>query len=376
LPVAGRIFTVKAILLSVTFYRNQQKISFTEESQIMKTMVMLIAFWFMLTAVGTSGQASRHGYYVGKIGENLLVQMYFEIAAEGIEGSYYYESTGRPIQLTGKMGQDNAITLTEKDDKGAVTGRFEGRLAESDNVFTGQWLSPDNQKTLPFTLKKVAEYLTKTEKIAQKGMNAEVEGSYPKFIGSNALASAINRAAQQSVQKACDEFIQESGKTFKDESPDKDSLFMFQWHRGIHYSIVYYSEKLVSMLITFDEYTGGAHPNYYFSSETYWLQGENAVKAELKDLFKSDSAYVKTLSDYCMENLRKQEAGFIVDGTIKSLSADDFKVFTIEPKSIRFAFSPYHVGPYVQGDFSCRAPFKVVKNLINPNGPLASLIKD
>jgi hypothetical protein len=84
---------------------------------------------------------------------------------------------------------------------------------------------------------------------------------------------------------------------------------------------------------------------------------------------------MKVLSDYCIRDLRKQQAGWVLNGEPKELKADDLSAFVISPRGITFAFDPYAVGPYAEGSYFVVVGYKDLKGIINPAGPLRQFLK-
>ncbi len=70
------------------------------------------------------------------------------------------------------------------------------------------------------------------------------------------------------------------------------------------FSIPLLSSKYASILFSYYYYTGGAHGNTTTSSYNYDF--ENKKKIELEDLFAENFDYLKFISDYCIEDIRKQ----------------------------------------------------------------------
>jgi len=92
---------------------------------------------------------------------------------------------------------------------------------------------------------------------------------------------------------------------------------------------------------------------------------------KLSNLFKKGSDYMKVLSEYCINELRKKGAGWIVNGEIKTFNEDALSVFALSPRGIQFAFAPYAVGSYAEGTYFVTMDYNNLKSIINPDGPLA-----
>lgn len=95
----------------------------------------------------------------------------------------------------------------------------------------------------------------------------------------------------------------------------------------------------------------------------------------LSDLFTPESNFIKTLSDYCINDLGKQNAGLVVNGELEELKASDLKMFVGSPRGITFTFAPYAVGSYVEGSYFVLVGYGELESIINPKGPLKQFLK-
>ena len=121
-------------------------------------------------------------------------------------------------------------------------------------------------------------------------------------------------------------------------------------------------------------YTGGAHGNTFYRAFNLHIVDGTVRETSLGDLFTPGSGYLTPLSDYVLDDLRRQEAYDVAEGMITELTEDDLAVFTLSPSGITFAFAPYHVGPYAQGSFFVTVPLEVVAAYAAGDGPLAALV--
>ena len=66
---------------------------------------------------------------------------------------------------------------------------------------------------------------------------------------------------------------------------------------------------------------------------------------------------------------------WVVTGEVSELQEGDLAAFSLLPKGLRFAFSPYQVGPFVQGSFFVMMPYKALASHIDPEGPLVRFLE-
>ncbi len=309
-------------------------------------------------------------YYIGTVGEINKVQMELIFDSSDINGSYYYDTKGIPLSLSGTINpKDSTVMLSEKGVKGIITGTFRGKINDESSDYArtieGEWSNPKGNKKLPFKLTKVADFVNTT---ASGGPKIESSLLYPKFLYDDSGLTMINTELSKNLKAEQDKFLRESREFFS----TNDSAGSWQEDRS--YSIAYYSDHLVSLTGEVYSYTGGAHGNTYYLSSNYSIKDGKASLIKLSDLFKPGSNYLKALSTYCINDLLVKKAGWIVNGEITSFNEQDLGVFAISPEGIKFAFAPYAVGSYAEGSYFVVVPFREIKRIIDPKGPLSQFM--
>lgn len=317
-----------------------------------------------------SGEESRY-YYIGTIGDNLPVQMELVIDSGDVTGSYMYDRVGIPISLAGDMDKDSSsLTLTERDDEGRKTGTFKGAFRSEGKGFgkylEGEWSKANGLSALHFKLTKVADFVSTN---VNAGDKYEASYMYPSFITDTKASREITERLEKEAASERKKFTDEAETFFSAQESAGE------WQENYSYSVEYYSPELISLSGEVFSYTGGAHGNTLYMSSNYWIKDGKALRLGLSDLFMPKSNYIKVLSDYCIRDLRKQQAGWVLNGELKELKADDLSAFLISPRGITFAFAPYAAGPYVEGSYFVVVGYKDLKGIINPNGPLKQFLK-
>lgn len=321
-------------------------------------------------AQDSEGRESRC-YYVGTIGDNLSVQMDLVIDSGDVTGSYMYDRVGMHISLTGEIDKESStLYLTEQDEKGRKTGAFKGTVRSGGKGFgmyiEGEWSNASGLSTLPFKLTKVADFVSVNVNAANK---YEASYLYPSFISDTKANREITERLAKEAASEKKKFTGEAEEFFGSQESAAE------WQENYSYSIEYYSPELVSLSGEVFSYTGGAHGNTLYMSLNYWIKDGKALLLGLPDLFMPRSNYIKVLSDYCVRDLKKQQAGWVLNGELKAFKADDLGPFLVSPRGITFAFAPYAVGPYVEGSYFVTVGFSELKGIINPGGPLKQFLK-
>jgi len=87
-------------------------------------------------------------------------------------------------------------------------------------------------------------------------------------------------------------------------------------------------------------------------------------------MFAARSDFMSILEPFILTDLRKQDAQWVIDGSVNALSEQDLSVFNISPLGLQFEFEPYLMGPWAQGSFSVLVPYNSLLSLIDKASPL------
>jgi len=204
-------------------------------------------------------------------------------------------------------------------------------------------------------------------KIHQKGTRYEIRTLFPKLAwpARPEVARAFNRASRQPVDKAVTDFRRELA-TSLDDRPDVPWDLVSVW--DTHHK----DSRLVSGVLTFGAFTGGAHPNPWLVSLNFDLKGGRPLS--LAQVFRPGSGYLEALSRLCLRELAGRNAPEA--GTGAAPEAANFQVWTISVRGLSIHFPPYQVAPYSEGVQEVLIPWSEVADLLRPGGlaaPLAGL---
>jgi Protein of unknown function (DUF3298)/Deacetylase PdaC len=341
---------------------------------------------------GGEAPALQTKYFKGSIGTSLDLQMKVVRTGDLLSGSYFYQRIGTRIDLRGNIDKDGSVLLEEFDPAGKQTGLFKGvwTVDAQDGLATisGLWSKPPGDKAFdkktafsvheePIAFSGDAEIVSKPIKETNKKLMYEIDVQYPQLSGGgNPNFEKFNQAARASVTKKIAEFKKDMVAAEADERPEGS----MGSDLNIAYTVALAQDDLAS--IEFDigsYYQGAAHPNSYSEVINYDLKNGKVLK--LSDLFKPGAKYLQALSTYCVADLKKQSKGkdgMLDDSSIASgagPTANNYRSWTITKKGLGINFDPYQVGPYAAGQQFVMVPYSAIKELINPDGPLASFAK-
>jgi hypothetical protein len=227
------------------------------------------------------------------------MELVIQAASGSISGSYYYEKIGRPLELNGNISRDEKITMDETDEQDHKTGTFRGQFARSQQTFERTWSSADRKRVFPFKLTRVAGYVSldakeercwSDESTDANGDFVTREGpcsfsfEYPRFLSTSRALHQINTIMQTRAMNQYNQFIS-AEKNEQEIGKEKNVVKGEEWNVTNAYSIVYYAEDFVSLLVSHNEYAGGIHPLYNFESATFSVKGGNATELKLADFF-------------------------------------------------------------------------------------------
>jgi uncharacterized protein DUF3298/peptidoglycan-N-acetylmuramic acid deacetylase PdaC-like protein len=334
--------------------------------------------------------------FVGTIDNKHAVRMELERKDADLTGSYFYERAGafnsamRTLELKGRIDGDGNVTLSETTySKGnpQKTGEFNGKLdglsANGDLRlrFSGSWTGVKDRKQMPFSLRQLRFDLgglkldERNEKNENKKLRYEIETAAPQLAGAgDARVEKFNQAVTNLVASRAGEFKKAADEMVREEAAAKQETRSPRPPNSldVSYEVTAAGKDFVSVLFSFYEYAGGAHPNTTTESFNYDLNRNAPVM--LADLFTPNSNYLTVISDYCVRELKKLDT---VSGVENGAGPkiENFHSWNITPAGLKITFDPYQVGPYVVGGHEVVIPYSALKPIIKPDGLLAQFSK-
>jgi hypothetical protein len=340
---------------------------------------------------GGNTAAPQTKYFKGSIGSSLDLQMKLVRTGDQLAGSYVYQRIGTRIDLRGTVDKDNNLTLEEFDKSGKQTGLFKGiwQVNANDGLVTlaGNWSKPLNEKGSdkktafsvheePIAFTGDVEVVAKQINETNKKLMYEVSAQYPQLSGgNNPNFEKFNQTARALVTKKVAGFKKDMAPAEGEEPRPEGSMGSTL---NVAYTVVLAQDDLISTKFDVGSYyQGAAHPNSYSDVINYDLK--NGKQLKLSDLFKPGSKYLQTIAGYAIADLKKQakEKG-LIEGEIEngaSALAKNYQSWNITKTGLGITFDAYQVGPYAAGPQFVMVPYSVLKDIINPEGPIAQFAK-
>jgi hypothetical protein len=204
------------------------------------------------------------------------------------------------------------------------------------------------------------------KKITDNTKPFEIDITYPYIEGQD----GFNNFVENIINSEVDSFKQislENDAAVKEIDPESYAQFPRSYSLAISYDKGRLDDNMISAVINIYNFTGGAHGAAYFKAVNWDFRTNKEVK--LADIFSETPDYLQKISDYCIQNLKKQmtQSGAIEmtdDSWIQEGAGpkeENFSIFllsdaNIDNPTITFYFTQYQVAAYAAGDFKVTMP--------------------
>lgn len=142
------------------------------------------------------------------------------------------------------------------------------------------------------------------------------------------------------------------------------------------YTVALSTPRLLSLRFIVREDMNGAHPATSVSTQTYDLATGRAIG--IGDLFSDAAGALAILSEKTRATLKAQlgdayDPTIVNEGTRPDV-ASNFATWALTPGGLEITFQEYQVAPAALANPVVVVPWADLKNVLNPEGPVASLI--
>jgi hypothetical protein len=134
------------------------------------------------------------------------------------------------------------------------------------------------------------------------------------------------------------------------------------------------TNDVISILLNgYTMFAGAAHPNTFFYSINYDLKNNKVIK--LSSLF--EGSYLKVISDYCINNLKKQAQEYAPEADMTWIKEgagpkkENYTVFNFTKDAFVVTFPAYQVASYAEGPKEVAIPLSLLTSLIKKDGSLS-----
>ncbi len=243
----------------------------------------------------------------------------------------------------------------------ATTSPDASKLPPAQDASIQSGNAPVNVVTNRQQSKIVASPQIAAEEVKEASQDTKVfiEARFPQIKEwSGAGGEDFNQAVNSSIRKKIADFKKETAEF---EPADSNS----SGHNiRIDYEIMAANANVVSVRFTKEVmFAGAAYPDFTAFVFNYNLRTNRPLK--LVDLFKPGKAYLLVLSRY---SARVLQGGKYADAVDTSVESEDYSKWNVTPRGLVVNFSaPHALGSTAE----VVVPYEVVKDIINPDGPLA-----
>jgi hypothetical protein len=335
-------------------------------------------------------------FFKGSIGNAPDLQMKLVREGEQLTGNYFYQKVGTKIDLRGSIDKDGNVTLEEFDPAGKQTGVFKGvwkQEGDGSVEIKGDWTKPNSEKKTAFSLLQEpiefsngAEIIAKQIREKNKKLKYEVSAAYPQLTGvTDPNYDKFNQTVRNLISRKVSDFKKEMTPSADDElAPEENPVIDESLGSDItvNYVLALAKDDLIAVQFTVSSYSAGAaHPNSYTEVVNFDLKNGKLLK--LADLFLPGSKYLQTLSNFCIQELKKQakaqgDYAAMDDDWIKrgaGAELTNYDNWTITKKGLGITFDPYQVAAYAAGPQNVLVPYSAVKEIIKPDGMVGQFVK-
>lgn len=322
-------------------------------------------------AVGTTQAANNLKTYRGAIG-NSHIEMSLRTQGAELLGTYSYDRIRQDIKVAGRVDEQGRVQLTEYDGRGKPAAKFACKGPIDDPVYSEcSWsrLNGSGERMVWLSEQHVAfgNGLRIVPKVISN-RESNVEVSYPQVVGATGtLAIATQRFNLQVSQR-----VNQAIKDFAPEPLPARSSF------DANYNILFGTNTLISIEMSEDSYSGGAHPNSLFWTMNYDLAANREM--QLDDLFKPGADYKPAIAEYVTADInrraeRVEQANAERDGRkvtpredplVSAEQLPEISAFGITPKGLMIYFDFPHVMAFFDRTF---VPYSVVAADLQFNVP-------
>ncbi|MDO9576896.1 MAG: DUF3298 and DUF4163 domain-containing protein [Candidatus Cloacimonadales bacterium] len=316
---------------------------------------------FLFLAVSLPLKSEMIGsYFSGKINDK-EIWLKLDIEGDSLSAELSISDKVAAIPLIGTFDSiDNSVFLQNLKSQIILTGKYFDRKHE----IVGKMQLDSAEYELH--LQEFASVLH-----SQNNMNRlKTTVEFPVFVERIDFLAKLNEFQQKDLVQKTNEFFAEGLQQWQDSSEFFNGYEMF-----LQNEIEFLADGLVSLLQTDYEFTGGAHGNTAFHVFNFSPENDTLETINLSDFFIPESDYLPQISNLCISNLKQQNASYVIDGSVESVSEEYLKIFTFNRNYLIFYFEQYIMGCYAEGTFRIAIPWQELKSILQTNELTDKIIK-
>jgi hypothetical protein len=189
-------------------------------------------------------------------------------------------------------------------------------------------------------------------------LSIEASFSYPEFLNTQPFAKAI--VMQYITERQAEFWGNLAGGQFVETNS-------YPWTLDISDGVYVFSSDVVSIVFTEYEYTGGAHPNSWYTTFTFDLANEKQLS--LADMLVDGDATLEVIAPLVQAQLTTMlgelsDVSWIEQGAAPT--PENYASFTLTDDGLLILFPAYQVAPYVAGPQLVTLPYADLAGILKP----------
>lgn len=186
----------------------------------------------------------------------------------------------------------------------------------------------------------------------------QVDLKIPVILGmnDNKIQEIINNRFEKEIMefRGC---IEKEAKEYAEDAK-KYGWAIHPYIANTDYKVTYNENNLLSITVTYYQYTGGAHGNY--EQKSYNINLESGYEVPTAQFFYSGENYKEVINQEIKKQISADENMYF-DGEMGFKGISDDQPFYIEDGNIVVYFGLYEIAPYAAGIPEFKIPFSAFK---------------
>jgi Protein of unknown function (DUF3298) len=304
----------------------------------------------------------------------------------------------RPVQLhhiddhpENSVADNLAVLCLDCHRETQIRGGFDRKLdAAQVRLYKLDWLKRVEALRGGRIQPTLSEVITEKQVLRYFQIREENEEYYYDFEADYVLVGSSDQADDSATNTHIDTFIKSSHQRFREDSAAGNEMkrkskilaqtrFAYWDSLAISNNVSLYIPDLLSLEFQVYKFgAGAAHGNSMTKTMNFRLHPSKEL--QLHDVFKPSTNYLGMLSEYCFNDVRKQQSGRQSDAgmgpdsfksehdewLLRGTAAEDknYRRFSFAKGGIRIHFDPYWVACYAEGKYEVFIPSYVLKPVI------------
>ncbi len=168
------------------------------------------------------------------------------------------------------------------------------------------------------------------------------------------IEKSINNMIKNDIMSAYNKVEQDAKAYLKNAPEGYENPYIY----NVDFKVKKNSDNMLSILVSYYQYSGGAHG--FYENESYNIFMENGKNLKLKDLFKENIDYKKVINDIILKQIKENKEDMY---SFKEIS--DNQKFFIEDNKLVIYYDLYEIAPFVAGIPEFKIDINEISHIVN-----------